>query len=60
MKDEFSPQIFEKIHISGLIKIRPMGAKLFHADRQKDRKITSNTIFRQRNLYEVTESDNIF
>jgi hypothetical protein len=34
---EFSRQIFEKAKISNFIKIRPVGAELFHADRQTDR-----------------------
>ena len=32
MKLEFSRQIFEKAQISNLIKIRPEGAELFHAE----------------------------
>ena len=36
MKLEFSRQIFEKTQISSFIKIRPVGAELFHADRQTD------------------------
>jgi hypothetical protein len=38
MKHEFSQQIFEKkkIQISSFIKIRPVGAELFHADGRTD------------------------
>ena len=36
MKLEFSRQIFKNTQILNLIKIRPMGAELFHADGQTD------------------------
>ena len=38
MKLEFSQHIFEKIYIkiSNFMKIRPVGADLFHADRRTD------------------------
>ena len=36
MKLEILGQIFRKSQISNLIKIRPVGADLFHADRQTD------------------------
>ena len=36
MKLELSPQIFEKTQVSSFIKIRPVGAELFHADGQTD------------------------
>ena len=36
MKLEFSRQIFEKSTNIIFIKIRPVGAELFHADRQTD------------------------
>ena len=36
MKIEFSRQVFENIPNFELIKIRPVGAKLFHMDRQTD------------------------
>jgi hypothetical protein len=36
MKLEFFRQIFAKTQISRFIKIRPMGAEFFHADRQTD------------------------
>ena len=37
MKLEFSRQIFEKkAQISSFIKIRSVGAEMFHADRQTD------------------------
>ena len=34
MKLEFSRQISEKVEISSFIKVRPVGAQLFHADGQ--------------------------
>jgi hypothetical protein len=36
MKLEFYWQILEKIEISSFIKIRPMGAELFHVDATTD------------------------
>jgi hypothetical protein len=36
MKLELSQQIFEKTQMSSLIKIRPVGAELSHADGQTD------------------------
>ena len=36
MKFEFSEQIFQKSQISSFIKIRPVGAELFHADRHDE------------------------
>jgi hypothetical protein len=36
MKLEFSRQIFKKSQTSNFIKIRPVGAELFHADRRAD------------------------
>jgi hypothetical protein len=36
---KFSRQILGKIQISNFVKIRPVGAELFHADRQKDGRI---------------------
>jgi hypothetical protein len=36
MKLEFSRQSFEKTQISNFMKIRPVGAELFHADGQTD------------------------
>jgi hypothetical protein len=38
MQLEFSRQIFEKILKSNSMKIRPLGAKLFHADGETDEK----------------------
>ena len=38
MKLEFSRQIFKKAQISNLIKIRPVGAELFHAGGRTDRR----------------------
>jgi len=37
MKLEFSWQIFEITQISNFMKIRPVAAKLFHADGQTDK-----------------------
>jgi len=37
MKLEFSRQIFENNQIRNFMKIRPVGAELFHADRWTDR-----------------------
>jgi len=34
---ELSHQIFENNHISNFMKIHPVVAELFHADRQTDR-----------------------
>ena len=36
MKIEFSREIFEKFQTSNFMKICPVGAKLFHANRQTD------------------------
>jgi hypothetical protein len=36
MKLEFSRQILEKIEIARFIKISPVGAELFRADRRTD------------------------
>jgi hypothetical protein len=36
MQIEFSQQIFEMSQISSFIKVRPVGAELFHADRKTD------------------------
>jgi hypothetical protein len=36
MKFEFSRQIFEKSSVSNFMKIHPVGAELFHADKQAD------------------------
>ena len=36
MKLEFSRQIFKKDKIQNFLKIRPVGAGLFHADGQAD------------------------
>ena len=41
MKREFSRQIFEKKQISDFVKIRPVGAELFHTDdRRTERRRT--------------------
>ena len=37
MKLEFSQQSVGKTQIQNFVKIRPVGAELFHADGQKDR-----------------------
>jgi hypothetical protein len=44
MKIGFSRQTFEKC--SSLIKIRPVGAELFHTDRRTDRHDETNSPFR--------------
>jgi len=36
MKVEFSGQVFEKYWIRNFMKIRPVGAELFHADKRTD------------------------
>jgi hypothetical protein len=38
MKLVFPPQIPDKIQIPNFIEILPVGAQLFHADRQTDRR----------------------
>jgi hypothetical protein len=46
MKPEFSRQIFGKnAQISNFMKIRPVGAKLFHVDGQTDRHDEANNRF---------------
>jgi hypothetical protein len=48
MKPEFSRQIFEKTaQISSFIKMRPVGAELFHADGQTDGRNKANSRFSQ-------------
>jgi hypothetical protein len=49
MKIEFSKQIFflKKAQISSFIKIRPVGAEFFHADRQTDGSDEANSRFSQ-------------
>jgi hypothetical protein len=48
MKFEFSRQILEEIaHISSFIKIRPVGAELFHEDGQTDWHDEANSCFSQ-------------
>ena len=48
MKLGFPRQIFEKkAGVSNLIKNRPVGAQLFHADRQTDRHDEANNRFSQ-------------
>jgi len=44
MKPEFSRQIFEKYSISNFLKIRPVLAEFFHADRQYEE---ANNLFSQ-------------
>jgi hypothetical protein len=43
MKLEFSGQIFEKYSCIKLLKNAPVGAELFHADRQTKRQIDGQT-----------------
>jgi len=45
LKLEFSRQIFEKY--SNIMKILPVGAELFYADRQTDRRDEANNRFSQ-------------
>ena len=47
MKFEFSRRIFEKSQISGFIKIWPVKAELFHADRRTDGHDKANARFSQ-------------
>jgi hypothetical protein len=47
IKLEFSRHIFEKNQIPYLIKISPVGAKLFHAGGQTDRHDEANSRFYQ-------------
>jgi len=47
MKLGFYRQIFENTNISNFMKIRPVGAKLFHADGQMDRQDESMSRFSQ-------------
>jgi len=47
MNLEFFRQIFEKYSISNFMKIRPVGAKLFHADRRTDRNDETHSRFPQ-------------
>jgi hypothetical protein len=42
MKREFSRQIFTKAYISSFIKIRLVGAQLFHADGHADKRTDRN------------------
>jgi hypothetical protein len=42
MKPEFSQRTFEKYSMSNLVKIRPVGTELFHADIWTDRRIENN------------------
>jgi hypothetical protein len=37
MKLDFSQQIFENTQISNLMKIHPVGAELFHEERERER-----------------------
>jgi hypothetical protein len=46
MKLEFSRQIFEK-YVSNFMKIRPVGAEMFHADGRTDRHDETNSRFSQ-------------
>ena len=41
----FSRQIFEKKDISNFMKIRPVGAEMFHADRRTERHDDANSSF---------------
>ena len=50
MKLEFSQKIFEKYPKSNFMKIRRVGAELYHADRQTDRRINMKLIVAFRNF----------
>jgi hypothetical protein len=61
MKLEFCRQLFEKSQISTFIKIRLVGAELFHADRQTDgRKDMTKIIVAFRNYANAPKSSIIF
>ena len=51
MKLEFSRQFFENTHVQNFVEIRPMGAKLFHANSRRegatDRHDEANSHFSQ-------------
>jgi len=47
MKLEFSRQFYEEYSISNFIKILPVRAELFHANRRTDRHDASNSSFSQ-------------
>ena len=47
MKLEFFWQFFENIQMSNFMKIRPVGAELFHGDRRTDRHDEANSRFSQ-------------
>ena len=47
MKFDFSLQFFEKYSIQSFMKIRPVGAELFHADGRMDRHDEFNSHFLQ-------------
>jgi len=47
MKLEFSRKIIENAQISNTMKIRPMGAQVFRADRYTDRHEAANRRFSQ-------------
>ena len=47
MQLEFSAQVFEGSSKNNLIKIRQVGAELFHAFGRTDRRDETNTLFSQ-------------
>ena len=47
MKIEFSRQFCKNLQISNFMKIRPVGAELFHAERQSDGQDEANSRFSQ-------------
>jgi len=57
MKLDFSPQIFRKILISNFIKIRPLEAELFYADRRTD---MVNLIVPIRNFVNAPKNPQLF
>ena len=58
MTFRYSPQVFEKAQTSNFIKIRPVGAELFHADRQTNgRTDMTNLTVSFRSFVEVLKNE---
>jgi len=47
MKVEFSRQVLKNTQISNVMKIRPVGGELFHANGRRDERDTTNCQFSQ-------------
>ena len=45
MRLEFSRRVFERSLLTNLMKIRPVGAELFHTQRRTDGRVESNSFF---------------